>query len=424
MNGTRRGGLLRQRDFRLLWFGETVSGTGSAMATFLLPLLAVAVLHASTFAVAALTAAAYLPWLIIGLPAGAWADRLPARALMIWCDIVAALLYAGVPVAAWLGVISTGQLLLVALLAGAANCVFTTAYQVYLPSLVAAADLVEGNAKLQGSASMATVAGRGAAGQAAIAFGAAPAVLVNSASFAVSAVCLLRIRTKPAVRQSRAAGSTMRAEIGQGVRFVVRDRYLLPLTVYAASSNLAYSGYVALSVVFLVKTAGLSAVTASVLLSIASAGGLVGALVARRLAGRFGAMTVMVLVSLATAPFGLLIPLTRGGPWIACFVVGATVVSAGNLIGNIIVAAFRQSYCPAEMLGRVVAGMRFLAFSMIPVGALLAGGLGTALGVRTAIWVLLGGYAGCGTILLPLGVTHPAEVQLAANKLQEIKGGD
>ena len=78
----RRGGLLRQRNFRLLWIGESVSGIGNAMAVVGIPLLAVTVLRASTFAVAALTAAAYLPWLVIGLPAGAWVDRLPARPLI------------------------------------------------------------------------------------------------------------------------------------------------------------------------------------------------------------------------------------------------------------------------------------------------------------------------------------------------------
>lgn len=136
-HANRRGGLLRQRDFRLLWIGETISGAGNAMAVIGVPLLAVTVLHASTFAVSALTAAAYLPWLLIGLPAGAWVDRLPARPLMIACDVLSVLLYASLPVAAWLGLLSIGQLGAVALLAGAVSVLFTTAYQVLLPSLVA-----------------------------------------------------------------------------------------------------------------------------------------------------------------------------------------------------------------------------------------------------------------------------------------------
>jgi MFS family permease len=128
---------------------------GTAMAAVAVPLLAVTVLHASTFMVSMLVAAAWLPWLLIGLPAGAWADRLPCRAVMITCDAVSAALYASVPVAAWPGVLTIAQLLAVALLGGAASVFFSTAYQVYLPSLVAADQLVEGNAKLAGSASAA-----------------------------------------------------------------------------------------------------------------------------------------------------------------------------------------------------------------------------------------------------------------------------
>jgi Transmembrane secretion effector len=151
----RRGGLLWHRNFRLLWLGETVSGDGTAMAATGVPLLAVTVLRASTFAVAALTAAAYLPWLVIGLPAGAWVDRLPIRPLMITCDVVCAVPYASLPAAAWAGVLTTGQVAAAATAAGTAGVLFATGYQVLLPSLITAGELVEGNAKLQGGASAA-----------------------------------------------------------------------------------------------------------------------------------------------------------------------------------------------------------------------------------------------------------------------------
>ena len=242
MTAARRpGGLLRQRNFRLLWIGETISGAGSSMAVVGVPLLAVTVLRASTFVVAALTAAAYLPWLVIGLPAGAGVDRRPVRPLMIACDVISALLYASLPAAAWVNLLSTGQVVAVALLAGAANVVFATAYQVYLPSLVSAPELVEGNARLQGGASAAAIAGRAAAGLAAQAFGAATALLFNAASFGVSAVCLLRIR--PSVPPPARAGST---GAWRGITFVARDPYLRPLTVYGAVANLAYTGNLAL----------------------------------------------------------------------------------------------------------------------------------------------------------------------------------
>jgi MFS family permease len=397
--GGKPGGLLRQRNFRLLWIGETISGAGSSMAVVGVPLLAVTVLRASTFAVSVLTAAAYLPWLVVGLPAGAWVDRLPARPLMIVCDVISALLYASLPAAAWLGMLSTGQVVAVALLAGTANVFFATAYQVCLPSLVTAAELVEGNAKLQGGNSVATIAGRGAAGLAADAVGAAAALLFNAASFLVSAACLLAIHPTPLPEKPEKPEKLL-AETWRGIRFVARDPYLRPLTLYAAAANLAYTGNLALVVIFLIRVAGLGSAAVGLLIATGGVGGLLGALLAPRLTRAFGTARTLILTSLGAGVFGLLIPLTARGPRIACYLVGAALVSGGIVAGNVIAGSFRQEYCPPAMLGRVTASMRFLAFGMIPLGALLAGTLGTALGVRTGLWIVQAIFATSGSFLI------------------------
>jgi predicted MFS family arabinose efflux permease len=395
----RLGGVLWQRNFRLLWVGESISAIGNAMAVVGVPLLAVESLHASTFVVAALTAAAYLPWLVIGLPAGVWVDRLPRRPLMIICDVVSALLYASLPIAAWLGALTIGQVVIVALAAGSCNVFFSTAYRAYLPSLVTTADLIEGNAKLQGSMSVANICGRGAAGIAAQAVGDAAALLFNAASFLVSAACLLLIRTgtpphEPVQRDS------VRAEISAGIRFIARDRYLRPLTIYPAVSNLAYSGSTALVVVFLIRVAGFGAAAVGLLMAFAGIGGLLGAVTARRLARRLGTARTLWLSALATGLFGLLIPLTATGPRATCYAIGSAVVAAGIIVFNTIASSFRQTYCPPSMLGRITASMSFLVFGSIPLGALLAGALGDTLTVRAALWVTLTIYALSGTLLL------------------------
>jgi MFS family permease len=204
VEGQRRpGGLLWQRSFRLLWLGETISQLGNAMAVVGVPLIAVIVLHASLFVVSALAAAGWLPWLVIGLPAGAWVDRWPARRVMIACDLASALLFASVPITAWAGVLTTWLVVAVQLAGGAASVLFMTAYQVYLPSLVAPGELIEGNTKMQGSASAAAFAGPGLAGLAAQLAGAVTALLGNALSFLVSAACPLAVR--PA-RPARPAG--------------------------------------------------------------------------------------------------------------------------------------------------------------------------------------------------------------------------
>jgi hypothetical protein len=442
----RAGGLLWQRDFRLLWTGETISGAGSAMAAFGVPLLAVQVLRASTFAVSALYAAAYVPWLVIGLPAGAWVDRLPARRLMIVCDVLSAALFATLPVAAWLGVLTTGQLLAVALLAGGASVLFSTAYQVYLPVLLAPADMLEGNAKLQGSAQVASLSGRALAGLAAQAVGDATALLFNAASFLVSAACLLAIRGPAATRTrageqperepaagepaagERAAGerapgeeapgepapgvpsgrrgTSVRAEVAAGLRFIAADRLMRRITVYAALVNLAYSGVNAITVVFLVRVVSLSPAAAGLLMAASSVGGIAGALAVRPVARRLGTARTLLLSEVVAQCFVLLIPLTGAGPRVAWYIAGAGPVSAGIVAGNIIVASFRQTYCPPRMLGRIIACQRFVGFGTVPLGGLLGGGLATALGVRTALWILCAGYVLAGAVLLTSGIAR------------------
>ena len=397
----RMGGLLRQHDFRLFWTGETISQLGDTMARVAMPLLAVLVLHASTFVVTLLTATAYLPWLLIGLPVGAWVDRLRCRPLMIACDLVAAMLYGSLPVAAWLGVLTIGQVIVVALLAGCADVFFGTAYQVYLPSIVTSGELVEGNAKLQGSASAAAIGGPGAAGLLTGTVGAAAALLANAASIVVSAACLLGIRGGRARITPEPAGRAgLRREIADGVRYVAGDPYLRPLTIWASAVNLGLTGYGALAVVFLIRTVGLAAGPAGLLLAASGAGGLLGALVARRVSARFGTARTLLLSALGALPFALLVPLTGPGARLAFFVPGLLIAAAGIVAGSVVLGSFRQTYCPPQLLGRVTATMRFLLVGTNPLGALMAGGLATWLGVRSALWIMLSIAVLSGALLL------------------------
>jgi MFS family permease len=394
------GGLWRERSFRLLWIGETVSQVGNAMAVVGVPLVAVVVLHASTFAVGVLTAAGWLPWLVIGLPAGAWVDRLPVRRVMIGADLLAAVLYGSVPVAAWTGVLTTGLLVAVQLAAGAASVVFMTGYQVYLPSVVAAADLIEGNTKMQGSASAAAFAGPGLAGLIAQGLGAVTALTCNAVSFLVSAGCLLGSKPRfpqivPADRRRR----TLRREIADGVRLLVRDPYLRPMTVFWSAANFALTGYTALLIVFLVRVVGLSAGWVGVLAAVPGLGGVLGALVTRRVTVRYGTARSLLLATWVAMPAALLIPLTGAGPQLVCYLVGALVAYTGMGIGNIIIAAFRQAYSPPGMCGRVTATQRFFIFATSPIGALVGGGLGTWLGIRPALWIMLGMAVASGSLL-------------------------
>jgi len=290
-----------------------------------------------------------------------------------------------------------------------------TAYQVYLPSIVAPGELIEGNTKMQGSASAAAFAGPSLAGLVAQLLGAVTALLCNAVSFLVSAACLLGARARPSrpaagarptavrspvTRSPAVPPTTLRREIADGLMFVLRDPFLRQLSTFWAAANLALTGYAALLVVFLVRVIGLAPGSVGLLTAIPGIGGILGALVTGRITARYGTARGLLLSTLFTVPFCLLIPLTGPGPRLAFYVAGSLLACTGIAVGNIVIAAFRQSYSPPGMCGRVTATMRFLIFGTSPLGALLGGSLGTWLGVRPALWVLLGAVTLSGTLLL------------------------
>ncbi|MFD5231855.1 MFS transporter [Streptomyces qaidamensis] len=394
-----RWGVFSRPDFRLLWVGETVSGLGNSVTVVALPLIAVVGLGAGSTAVGLLTAAVWLPWLLVGLPVGAWVDRRRKRPLMIACDLTAAAALVSVPAAAWLDALTFQHLVVVALVCGTAAVCFNTAYHSYIRIVLDGRDLLEGNAKLQGSAAATQIAGPGVAGLLAQALGAVTALVADAVTFLVSAVCLQRISVVEPDGAPDAERASLRRQIMEGLRFVGRDPYLRPMVTWGAVINMALMGYQAVQVVFLVRTVGLNPGTVGLLLTSGSAGAVVGALVATRLSRRFGTARGLLLLQFTTSPFVLLLPMTTAGPGLLLFATGAFFVGVGISVANIVVGTFRQTYCPPHLLGRVVATAMMINHSTIPLGSLLGGVLGDAVGYRPAMWIMTGVVAPCWLIL-------------------------
>jgi hypothetical protein len=317
---------------------------------------------------------------------------------MLVCDGVSAALFVSIPLAAWLGVLTIAQLLVVALFTGAANVFFSTAYRAYLPSLVATEDLLEGNAKLQGSASATQVAGPGAGGLIAQAFGAAGGMLVDAASFAVSAICLWRIRSREVPHAT--PRRSLRLEIAEGLQFVGQDVYLRTFMTFGGAANLLLTGYQAILIVFLVRTVGLGSGSVGLLLAGSSVGGVLGALVARRIAARFGTARGMLLCKVGAAPFGLGIAMADRGLGIVLALVGGGVMIGGIVAGNVISGGFLQSYCPSSIYGRVSTSMQVVNFGTMPLGAVLGGLFAGWIGLRPTMWLMLSLFVLSTLILL------------------------
>jgi MFS family permease len=389
----RAGGLLRTRDFGLFWAGESVSGFGSAITTVALPLVAVSTLHASTGMVALLTAATWLPWMLIGLPAGTWVDRWPRRRVLLTADLVSAAVLAAIPVAAWTGVLTVAMLLAAALAAGTSSLFFSLALNAYLPHLLTSDDRLEGNARLQTSGQAAQVAGPGLGGLLAQLAGPVGGLLADAVTFLVSAACLLSLRAGPEPRSAPASRPRMTRQIAEGLEPWRHGGFLLPMLAVAATMNFAMMGLFALRIVFLVRADGAAAGTAGVLISLGSLGGLLGAALARRAVTRFGSARTYLAVSLATAPFMLLLPATGRGWRLLLFPAGSFVVLAGLAMAGVITFTFRANYIPPHLLGRVTAATGFVVSGTVPLGAATAGALATAFGIRAALWALAALFA-------------------------------
>jgi MFS family permease len=395
-----RGALWHNRDFRRLWAAQTVSQFGSEITGLALPLLAILVLHASTFEVAALAIVDWLPFFLFSLPAGVWIDRLPRRPILIVADLGRAAVLGSIPLAYLLDVLTLGQLYLAGLLAGTFTVFFDLSYQSYLPSVVERDQLGEGNSKLEVSRSSAQVAGPGLAGLLVSALTAPYAILVDAISFLASGLFLSRIgrrEQKPENAREQRAG--FRTEIREGLRFVVRHPILRPIVMFVGVSNVFVTMLFAIYLVYAVRELGLDATTIGVIFSLGSLGSLVGALTANQVARRVGIGRGLIAVA-TTGGLGLLLIPLATGDLVIPFLVVANVLW-GFFVLNYFVSAISliQAITPDHLLGRTNASRRFLVQGVIPIGALVGGALGTVLGLRTTITI---GAVGASVAVLPL----------------------
>src|SRR5262245_25532423 len=306
----RRWGLLREHDFRQLFIADTISQFGSQISVLALPLVAVLALDASALEVGILAACETVAFLLVGLPAGAWVDRMRRRDVLIVGDVGRALVLASVPLAWWLGVLSMAQLYVVGLLVGVLTVFFDVAYQSYLPHLVGRENLVEGNAKLEAVRGVSQISGPALAGVVIQWLSAPVAVAADAVSFAVSGAFVGLIR-KREQRPDRGTDRRLGREILEGLRFVLGNRLLRSIAICTGSSNFFSSMTSAMLVFFLVKNLGQPPSVVGIVGSIAAVGGLLGALSATRVARWLGqGPTIWISVAVG-GPFGLLLPLAQ-----------------------------------------------------------------------------------------------------------------
>ncbi|HSI96970.1 MAG TPA: MFS transporter, partial [Gaiellaceae bacterium] len=326
-----RGGLWRHGDFLKLWSAETISQFGTQVGQLALPLVAILVLDASVFEVAALATVQFLPFILFTLPAGVWVDRLPRKPILVAGDMGRAVLLGTIPVAYVADALTLWQLFVVAFLVGTCTVFFDVAYQSYLPSLVERDQIIEGNSKLVFSHSAAQVGGPGLGGGLVELLTAPYAILADAISFLASGLFVLRIR-KPEERPQVALVDGRRpsqwTDLKEGLRFVLGHPNLRAQAGCTATSNFFSNVAFAIFLVFAVRELRLSAGLIGIVFSIGSAGSLLGAVTAKRISNRFGIGPTTIAVAAFFGPTYLLIAFAPAGNGAIPFLV--TAVFAGG----------------------------------------------------------------------------------------------
>lgn len=398
--------LLREADFLRLWTGQTISAFGTQITILAVPIVAALSLQVSPFEFALLGTLEFLPFVLIGLPAGVWVDRMRRRPILIAGDVGRAIGLLSIPIAALLDVLTIWQLYAVVLANGCLTVFFDVAYQSYVPSVVERDQLVDGNAKLELTRTTSQRLGPGLAGLLVGLLTAPVAIVVDAISYLASALCLLLIRRPEPGPASRDASDgprpSMRHDVTAGLRFVTGQPVLRAL---AASVALGYLfGTIADSILILhlVTERGFGPELIGLAFTAGSAGVFAGALIASRVTRRLGVGPVIILSAVGESLSWLPVAFAPDGLLFAGLATTIIALSFFGVLWNVNAVSLRQAVTPAGMRGRMNATMRFISWGTIPIGTTIGGVLGGLVGLHATIVV---GAVGSLVVFLPVALS-------------------
>ncbi|MEQ1865413.1 MAG: MFS transporter [Micropepsaceae bacterium] len=390
-------------DFRRLWAAQAISAIGSRITRTALPIIAISSLGASATAVAVLSAMATAPGVVAAIFCAGLIDRARKRPLLIAMDVLRAGLLLTLPAAALFGLLTMVQLVAVAALTGAATAVFVIAKSAYLPRLIEARHLVEGNTKLQTTEAIAEIAGPGVAGVLVQAITAPVAIIADALSFLWSAWWLKTVEADEATAPAVGTQHPL-ADVATGWRACRSHPIVLALLLAQGTFGLFGGFFSAIYMIFTLRTLGLDAATVGIIIGVGGIGALWGAFVATPLSRRFGIGRAVVLCLACWVLASTLIPAAEGrGVLVIPFLVGQQLIGDGFLSAFMILAvSIRQTALHEDVQARAGATFQVVEGLSLPLGALIAGPLADVVGTGNVLWIAI---AGSGVPLLILALS-------------------
>jgi MFS family permease len=381
---------LRTRDARLVFSAYAISAIGSEVTVLAIPVAAAILLGASPLQMGLLTAAGTAPYVGFALVVGAWVDRLRRRRpLMIAADLLAAAALLTVPLAWALGVLSVSQLIAVELVVGVARVTFRPTFSTHLPDVVPAHAITTASSRLRATEAIAMLAGPTLGGSLVQVLTAPVAVVVDAVSFLVSALLVGRVRAPERVGYVAPPRRRLVQEIGEGMSYLFRDRRLRAIAGAAANVNFFGLMIFALLVVYLTRDHDFTPIMIAAVTVAGGLGSLAGALLAPRVAARIGRGRTIIVGSAIFSLGMIAFPAAHGPRWLVLAILCANevVVGIGIMLFDVTTGAFYVTEVPDVIRGRVNTSMSTVTQGVKALGALAGGAIGTAYGVRPALWV-------------------------------------
>jgi predicted MFS family arabinose efflux permease len=383
------GRLWRHRDFLRLWSAQAVSAFGARITREGLPLAAVLTLDATPAELGVLAALSMGPGMVVGLLAGGFVDRTSRRAILVGTDLFRFAVLMTVPITAWLHLLAMEQLYVVAALVGAATVLFDLADRAFLPSLIDAEDLIEGNTKLSVTQSTAEIGGPALAGLLFQLLTAPFAIAVDAATYLVSALFLggMKVREEPVDKPAEDQHWT--ADLIFGWRTVMDEPRVRPLLFLFAMQMMFFAFFGGLYALFALKTLHMTPAALGVTIAVGGVGALLGAVMAPWATRMLGVGPAIIVCGVIAALSFFLIPLAPADPVLGMlFLMGSQLIGdAFGVAAMIPTTSLQQTLIPQDALGRVGAIFQVARGAGWIAGAVLGGVLATALGVRETLVV-------------------------------------
>lgn len=394
-----RSAISSNRGFQALWASQAVSSLGSQVTTFIMPSLAVLVLHASALQVGILVALNRICYPILAMPVGVWVDRVLRLPLMVRCNLAQASVLLCVPVAYLLHALTLAVLYVVATVAGVFGMVFDITYRTYVPEIVPTELLMAGNSRLAATDTAAQVAGPGLAGFLMGVFRPPLLILLDVASFLFSASVLRLIpratgQPTPAADNFAAEPSAVapdrtafRQQVVEGLRFVATHPKLRLLTSYTGIANLGNSVIASVFLIFAYRVANLSPAMVGLVMGMGSVGAFGGTFLARPTERRLGIGRTMIFASLFGAIGRFMLVVTVAGATVPLIALSWLIFGLSLSVYNVSMSTVSQTVVPAALRGRVNAVSRIVIGGTLPLGALLGGFLADSISPLWAIFI-------------------------------------